>query len=682
MLHPQVTYNSIRTIVLTLVCCILLTSAYAQNKEAARYEIDAKRIGVSPVDKDALPRSREFLRLDSTYYVGWMYEGIYKYDRSADYLGYRLAAVPLRKAFDLLEKDYGNNLKNIYSSFTYYGQHMNRMSDLYQIVYALQNCYNSIEMPDSTMALLDRLESYQFQKDYFGIYNERAWIYHRNRFFTSDKYKFLKNSVEENEEMAFRCCHYQLKLIQHNKEVNDYWYGPNQSKDDILSVEHNLALMHCYNKNYDSAQYYYRHLIEGNRVSWGNYANMNHEMGNIDSAIIYYSMPQNSREHALSEPDYYLPSIYIYGGRTKEAISMVQERIAANGSTPGFGWYNIALARSYLYDAQLDSAAFHLDKAQNFKELHLHTTLTQSQYEFSINILRVQLLDKKIDQIKFQNKGWWYSFEDLYDLISLKIQKMQMEYVVVNELANNPERQRIIYDLFCGESTVTFDEVIFVLKDFSSPYFLSRCNYSIKNDKREPIKKYFKLFSAKLKLENSNDKDAAAEASALIKEVYSPAYTALDTANEKLFLARLYEVMANTTDDDDTREEYIRWQNKFIEEFPQLVPFSGLRTRMKMTVAGNTDEITNKVIDNLKDCNIEWVETGNVPEGNISITKAGENYRVLFNVISGNGKTIVQQGEMIFKKPEGVGEELALRLFAKGGNLKFEPVVEAPTQLP
>ncbi|MCE3278932.1 MAG: hypothetical protein K0S44_1123 [Bacteroidetes bacterium] len=682
MLHLQATYNSIRTIVLTLVCCIFFSSVFAQSKEAARYEIDAKRIGVSPVDKDALPRSREFLRLDSTYYVGWMYEGIYKYDRSADYLGYRLAAVPLQKAFDLLEKDYGNNLKNIYSSFTYYGQHMNRMSDLYQIVYALQNCYNSIEMPDSTMALLDRLESYHFQKDYFGIYNERAWIYHRNRFFTSDKYKFLKNSVKENEDMAFRCCHYQLKLIQHNKEVNDYWYGPNQSKDDILSVEHNLALMHCYNKNYDSAKYYYRHLIEGNRVSWGNYANMNHEMGNIDSAIIYYSMPQNSREHALSEPDYYLPSIYIYGGRTKEAISMVQERIAANGSTPGFGWYNIALGRSYLYDAQLDSAAFYLDKAQNFKELHLHTTLTQSQYEFSINILRVQLLDKNIDQIKFQNKGWWYSFGDLYDIISLKIQKMQMEYVVVNELANNPERQRIIYDLFCGESTVTFDEVIFVLKDFSSPYFLSRCNYSIKNDKREPIKKYFKLFSSKLKLENGDDEDAAIETATLIKEINSPEYTVLDTANEKLFLARLYEVMAHTTDDDDTREECIHWENKFLEEFPQLVPYSGLRTRMKMTVAGNNDEITNEVIDNLKDCNIEWVETGNVPEANISITKARENYRVLFNVISASGKTIVQQGEMIFKKPEGAGEELALRLFSKGGNLKFEPVVEDPAKLP
>ena len=49
---------------------------------AARYEIDAKRLGVNFSDKDALPRSREFIRLDSTYYVGRMYEDIFKNDWS------------------------------------------------------------------------------------------------------------------------------------------------------------------------------------------------------------------------------------------------------------------------------------------------------------------------------------------------------------------------------------------------------------------------------------------------------------------------------------------------------------------------------------------------------------------------------------------------------------------------
>lgn len=665
--------------IIFLICgwCINMP-VFAQNKAAARYEIDAKRIGVSPVDKDALPRSREFIRLDSTYYVGWMYEGIYKYDRSADYLGYKFAAVPLRKAFDLLEKDYGSNLQNIYSSFMYYEQYRNRMSDLFQIAYALQNCYNSIEMPDSTMALLDRIERFHFQKDYFGVYNERAWIYHRNRFFTSEKFSFLKNSVEENEDMAFRCCYFQLSLIGHNKDINDYWYGPQQSEDDILSVEHNLAILHCYNRNYDSAEYYYRHLIAGNRVLWGNYANMQHEMGNIDSAIMFYSMPQNIREHALSEPDYYLPEIYLYGGRTKEAIALARDKIEASGSTPGFGWYNIALARGYLYDGQLDSANFFLDKAQNFKELHLHTTLTQSQYEFTINLLRTQLLDKKMDQVKFFNKGWWYSITDLYNLLSLKIQKLMLQYVVVNELASNPERKRIVYDLFCGESTVTWDEIMYLLKDFTSPYFRKQCDYSKENDKRKKVRKYFSLFSSKLKLENGDDEDARKEAEGLLKTGSSGQENLLDTANEKLFLARLYEVLINTTDDDNAEAEHKRYQDLLLEEFPQLVPFANTRMKMKLSVSGNTDEVTKEAVDDLKDCNIEWVE-GNesgIAEADISFEKKGKNYRLLFHVKSGNGKTIVPAGEMIFKTAAGVGKELALRLFGKGGELEFEPVKE------
>ena len=85
---------------------------YTRNKAQARYEIDAKRQGVGPTDKDALPRSREFLRLDSTYYVGWMYEGMYKYDRSTDYLGYKNAVIPLQKAFDLLDKDYSKTFRS------------------------------------------------------------------------------------------------------------------------------------------------------------------------------------------------------------------------------------------------------------------------------------------------------------------------------------------------------------------------------------------------------------------------------------------------------------------------------------------------------------------------------------------------------------------------------------------
>src|SRR6188472_2895634 len=65
---------------------------------ALRYEVDAKRSGTNMNSDDALPRSREFIRIDSSYYVGWLFEGVYKYNHAADYVGYKNAAVPLERA--------------------------------------------------------------------------------------------------------------------------------------------------------------------------------------------------------------------------------------------------------------------------------------------------------------------------------------------------------------------------------------------------------------------------------------------------------------------------------------------------------------------------------------------------------------------------------------------------------
>src|ERR1043165_3598504 len=65
---------------------------------ALRYEVDAKRTGTNMNSEDALPRSREFIRIDSSYYIGWMYEGAYKFNHAADYLGYKNAIAPLDRA--------------------------------------------------------------------------------------------------------------------------------------------------------------------------------------------------------------------------------------------------------------------------------------------------------------------------------------------------------------------------------------------------------------------------------------------------------------------------------------------------------------------------------------------------------------------------------------------------------
>lgn len=655
--------------------------SFAQINSSARYEIDAKRINVSTADKDALPRSREFLRLDSTYYVGYYYEGMYKYSRGADYLGYKYAIAPLEKALALLEKDYGDNIMRLFSSVTYYQQNLQLFNDFFQLNYVLGRCYNNIEMPEKTMALLERMEKYKLQKDYLSIYTDEAWIYHRNRFYDSSKYPFLKNSIEENEQMAFQCCYKQIELIKKNKTVNDQWYGYGQEQQDLLTVYHYLAMLHNYNQNYDSSQYYYNLLIDGGRVSWGNYANMKHETANFDEAIFYYKKYDYSGSYALKESNYYLPILYIYGAQPKEGIALSRQTITQSGSTPGFGWYTISLARSYLYDGQLDSCDFFLNKAANFKEIHINTTLTQSQYEFTINLLRIQLLDKKVSLIKFYNKGWWYSFTDLYNVLSLKVEKLLLEYALANAMAYNPERKRIIYDLFCAETTVSFDESFYLLKNFNLSYFKDKYDLYHMKDNRERVYRYFDLFTAKFNYLDGNEKEAENTCKKLLDQVANNSQQEGNSKNvfeyehEKLFLARVYELLALQYEGNN---EEIGYQNKFYEEFPQLVPFSGLRMSMHINFEGEEDETIRKVQEDLRDCNIHFADAGeNVPQATIAFYKKGKAYEALINVQSANGKTSVSNERLIFKSEKGVGHELALRLFAKGGAVTFdeEPVI-------
>lgn len=644
-----------------------VSAQYTRTKTQARYEIDAKRKGVNPTDKDALPRSREFIRLDSTYYVGWMYEGLYKFDRSSDFLGYKNAIIPLQKAFDLLDEDYNKTFHTLYSNLNNLIANFPRYQDLYMIFSALKECYDNLEMPGDAIELVDKIQSYNFRNDYgFELCYQRSWMYHRNRFFTSSDYSFLKNSVEGNEKMAFQWCYNGLTFINKYAADNDAIFGPGQSEQRKLTIYHNLALLHCYNKNYDSSEYYYERLASGGRVSWNNFGGMQSEVGNFATAEQYFNRDMHkSYEHFLREPYYYLPELYVYAGKTKEAINMTQQMISGSGSTPGFGWYNIALARSYLYDGQLDSAEFALNKAAHFKELHIGTTLTQSQYDFTISLLRVQLYDRKLQQEKFLNKGWWYSPRSVYNMASYKAQKMMAEYVVVNQLAGNPERSRLVYDLFCAESTTSFDEAWYLMKDFSPKFFANKYAVYQTKDRRRNIQRYFKLFNAKFEWENGNETGATKDLENMDRSVIA------DTAHEKLFIARIYESLARAFEGDDN-DKFENYTSAVLENYPQLIPFSGLICPLQVSFTGTDDEMTTQVKNDLRDCNIDFNTRSAIAKANIAFTKKGNIYEAVINVKSSTGKIIVNRQRLIFKKATGVGGEIALRLFGKGGALVYE----------
>ncbi len=137
-------------------------------------------------------------------------------------------------------------------------------------------------------------------------------------------------------------------------------------------------------------------------------------------------------------------------------------------------------------------------------------------------------------------------------------------------------------------------------------------------------------------------------------------------------MARVYELLSKANEGEGIDNEIYRAE--YFENFPQLVPFSGVRIKMRLSTSGVDDEIIKKVLSDLKDCNIEFTNISNIntPEALIQFDKKGEFYRATINVNGGSGKSIVTNGQIIFKTNEGIGKELALRLFGKGGTVKYE----------
>jgi len=189
-----------------------------------------------------------------------------------------------------------------------------------------------------------------------------------------------------------------------------------------------------------------------------------------------------------------------------------------------------------------------------------------------------------------------------------------------------------------------------------------------RTDQRQNIQRYFKLFAAKFKWENGDKKQAKQDLEWIIKT------TLLDTANEKLFLARLYEGLSKAYNDDGEKGNYAFYRNQFIEEYPQLAPFSGIKMQMKLNISGVNDDVIKSVISDLKNCNIEFINNAdnNIPSAFIQFNKRGDKYEATINVRGGSGKIIVVNSKLIFKNSSSVGKELALRLFNKGGAIMFE----------
>ncbi|MBL7771888.1 MAG: hypothetical protein JNM95_03375 [Chitinophagaceae bacterium] len=607
------------------------TTVYGQSIAQRRHEIDAKREGVDFTSRDALPRGREFKRIDSTYYVGWMLEGTYKYDHAADYLGFKTASTQLEKAMKLMEKDFKKELKTRTSNVFDFIKIMKLHRDWDYVAYCLMNCYSNTDQVDKLWSLLQTCRKFDLQDEQLmDSYNYLAWTVHRNRFYTTAKYSFLKKNIDENEQLANRYLDSATMKIKRDALLFKPFLTIDYEASKIPGVWHYKSMLYSYQLNIPSGAYYYEKLRSTPYFPHNNYATFCSIQGKFREAVSEYDLAkkEEGQDKRMQESYYYLSIMNAYRARAKEGIQELKSLIKANGSTPGFGWYNMALSRNYLYDGQLDLAIQYLKNAEQFKEIHIGTTLGQSHYDFTATLLKIILKQKEIERIKYLNKGWWYNPANLSLIAQKTTEKYSLQFMIINQLATNPERDRVIYKLFSTESTVSFDEIWQLIDGFSTNFFLEKFKKELKNDPRPHIQRYYQFFVAKLLIK----KEKYAEAKDILEALRTE--KKVDQEYEKLFLARVNEALLLCYKELKQDAKMASCIAAIMEYYPSIIPFTGFT--IPVTLKHNAvSPIQLQFVKALQQTNMSWVKQKNdflvdlqfAKRGNLDIIRLSSSYK-------------------------------------------------------
>ncbi len=659
--------SSFRFLLNLFLPTIFLFAGYilqAQSRETLRYEIDAKRGSMTYTSKDALPRGREFKRIDSSYYVGWMFEGSYKFDHAADYIGFRMAAEQLEKASRLMEKDFKREIRARTTDVMEYIKNMKYHRDWDYIAYALMQCYSNMDAPDKVWELLLRCKKNDLQDEiYLDTYNYLAWTVHRNRFYTSAKYPFLKNSITENEQYANKLLDSCALKIRRDAALNKSIFSADYEKEKMPGVWHYKSILYSYQLNIESGGYYYEKMRGTPYFPENNYATFCAIQGKFKDAEENYNIAKekDAGDKRMKESFYYASVLNSYKDDNKAGIAELKELIKANGSTPGFGWYNLALARNLLYDGQNEIAQRYAQTAAQFKEIHIGTTLGQSHYDFTSSLLNLMLKMREIELLKFMHKDWWFSPSQISAIAKLTVEKYSLQFLIINQFANNPERDQVIYKLFSTESTVSFDEVWHLIAGFSTNYFLEKFEQEIMNDKRPDVKRYYRLFMAKLLMKKGEYSDAYTQLATIRED------KRIDTEYEKLLLARVDEAMITCNIERKRSNENETLMRHLLTTYPQLLPFSGIEVPMRLH-SNEKSDTERKIIASLKSANIHWVTDLSVPAADVYVQFAqkGNISTIQYRTVWGSD-VIAGPDEISYTDPS-VAKLLPLYIFNIGND--------------
>lgn len=631
----------------------------------ARYEIDAKRIGVYYNSENAMVRSREFKRIDSTYYVGWMYEGTYRYERASDYKGFKLAGEQLQKALNLLYKDYKKEITTRTGMYELFYRNYQLRRDYDYMVYHLMNCYSNMDRADLVWKHLQWSKKINHQHEiYADTYCYLGWTVHRNRFYTSIQHGFLRNSIDENEQYANELLDSAVLKLKADAVYNNKMFSSDYVGDNMSSIWHYRSILYSYQLDIERADETYDKLKGSYYFPENNYATYCAIQGKFREATFYYNQAKKNDQgdKRLDESFYYSSILNIYRGLPKESIQEIKDKMSANGTTPGFGWYNIALARGLLYDGQLAEAKKHTQKAEQFKEIHIGTTLGQSHYDFTNALLQLVIKQREIQQLKFSKQSWWYSISSLSTLAQLSAEKVGLQFLIINQLAANPERELVIYKLFSTENTVSYDEIWSLINDFSTNFFLKQYKKYAEEDNRPKLRKYYQYFIARLTMEKGD----YPKGQKLLKEILTS--TDIDTEYENLYLSRLYLAYAKCLKEADEVRNAQLYIHKAYENYPQLIPFQPLRVNMRLNAVAKTDE-EKEILAALKKINVNWVDKNKTATDAIDVyIRFGKNqgYNTISFETAYRKNTIVQKQLFSYKETELAAKELGLYIFNVG----------------
>ncbi|MCB0267422.1 MAG: hypothetical protein KDH95_04580 [Calditrichaeota bacterium] len=646
------------------------TVAEAQNRN--RETIDSLRWGYEYNSAEAYRRANQAQHLDSTYYVGYLIEGYHFSERAEELSGLAKAVPPLRKAIDLFEKDFGRLLKRRIDGEAIFGgawRDLLKQLDYYDLSNRLINTYITLEQPDSAYAASRRLLSKNLVFDFQSLH-WISWLYFRSRIYTSEKYGFLRDSIEENMQEAV--AYSDTMEMRYKKNVgfirreimgvfvpNTPFYNAFSSsfiEGPMSTLANTRGILYGYNLNPELAASYFKKMPGDDNLA-----------KNVNLGYTYLSAVD------LREAEKYFSDVPDMGSRSRgghwQGFSIVQvskdtpfagaAHLQADrdshGYTIGYGWDNLCLARMYLYAGQLDECASALAKAENFKEVHYNTSFREDQYRFMLKTLQLMLTNARLKATKFENKNNWIAFDWWKRFPGLTLEKYTMLYRLANEMADNPEREMVFYRPFHSESIISFDELWFIIQNYSTNYFKKVFSEDAQTDPRENVDRYYRYFSGMLQREDGESEKAYDTLTETLSD------SKLDNQYERLLIARIHQNAGEIAAEEGWQPQRIFHTNMLYQNYPELVPFSGLQMAFRLNVNESLANETRwqNIEDDLQDFNINWdaPENENWPE--VQIAQNGDSqlqYQVIVN------REVFTQGIVEISQP-GAAKRLVYALF-------------------